>query len=124
LTWEYVFSPDLDSIAEARGHVRQALEERIDPATLGHVELVVSELVTNSVRHGPGEQITLRLAATEAGEIAGEVHDKGEGVVVLRTHRDLPQGGGLGLLLVDALTSEWGVYPNSTNVWFRFEAAA
>jgi anti-sigma regulatory factor (Ser/Thr protein kinase) len=124
VTWEYVFRPDVDSIAEARGHVRQALEERTDPDTLGHVELVVSELVTNSVRHGPGKPITLRLAATEAGEIAGEVEDEGKGVVRFRANSELPQVGGLGLLLVDSLTSAWGVHPGSTHVWFRFAPAA
>ena len=48
MTWEYVFDSDIDSIAEARGHVRDALVDRTDPDTLGHVELVVSELVTAS----------------------------------------------------------------------------
>jgi anti-sigma regulatory factor (Ser/Thr protein kinase) len=124
LTWEYVFAPDVDSIAEARGHVRKALEDRTDAATLGHVELVVSELVTNSVRHGPGGPITLRLDAREAGVIAGEVEDKGNGIVILRSDGDLPDVGGLGLHVVDSLTSEWGVHPGSTSVWFRFEAAA
>jgi anti-sigma regulatory factor (Ser/Thr protein kinase) len=124
LTWEYIFESDLDSIAQARGHVREALVEHTDEATLGHVELVVSELVTNSVRHGPGRPITLKLAASEAGDIAGEVHDDGEGVVALRSADDMPAVGGLGLLLVDSLASDWGVHPGSTNVWFRFEAAA
>jgi anti-sigma regulatory factor (Ser/Thr protein kinase) len=124
LTWEYVFEPDLDSIAEARGRVRKALVGHTDAATLGHIELVVSELVTNSVRHGPGRPITLRLAASQAGDIAGEIHDHGEGVVTLRSADDMPDVGGLGLLLVDSLADDWGVHPGSTNVWFRFEAAA
>jgi len=123
LTWEYVFDSDIDSIAEARGHVRDALVDRTDPDTLGHIELVVSELVTNSVRHGPGEPIVLKLAATPAGGIDGEVHDHGDGVIRLRSDREMPAVGGLGLLLVDSLTDEWGVRPGSTSVWFRFAPA-
>ena len=125
MTWEYVFDSDIDSIAEARGHVRDALVDRTDPDTLGHVELVVSELVTNSVRHGPGEPITLRLAATPAGGIDGVVHDQGEGGTIrLRSDQEMPAVGGLGLLLVDSLADEWGVHPGSTSVWFRFAPAA
>jgi len=120
LTWEYVFDSEVDSIAEARGHVRDALVDRTDPDTVGHVELVVSELVTNSVRHGPGEPITLKLAATAAGGVDGEVHDHGEGLITLRAEQETPAVGGLGLLLVDSLTDEWGVHPGSTSVWFRF----
>jgi anti-sigma regulatory factor (Ser/Thr protein kinase) len=124
LTWEYVFAPDIDSIAEARGRVRNALVDRTDPDTLGHIELVVSELVTNSVRHGPGQPITLKLAATPAGGVDGEVHDHGEGVITLRAEEEMPAVGGLGLLLVDSLADEWGVHPGSTSVWFRFAPAA
>jgi hypothetical protein len=37
---------------------------------------------------------------------------------------DLQTGaGGLGLSLVEFLTSAWGVHPDSTHVWFRFDAA-
>ena len=120
----YTLAPDEDSVAEARGHVRDALASHADGETLGIVELVVSELVTNSVRHGPGEPITLRLVTEPDGAIAGEVHDRGRGTVVLHDPGLAPAVGGLGLVLVDRLTSAWGVHPGSTHVWFRFDAAA
>jgi anti-sigma regulatory factor (Ser/Thr protein kinase) len=123
-TWHYSLSPHVDSIGEARGHVRAALSEHADPDTVDRIELVVSELVTNSIRHGPGEPITLRLATTDEGDVVGAVEDRGEGVVEMR-QPDLDKlPGGLGLSIVDSLASDWGVYPDTTHVWFRFEAAA
>jgi anti-sigma regulatory factor (Ser/Thr protein kinase) len=123
VTWEYRLAPRAESIGDARRHARYALESYTDVETLGDVELVVSELVTNAVRHGPGEVITVRLVTDPDGAISGEVEDQGDGVVAI--HEQTLEGGvgGLGLPLVDALTSTWGVYPGSTHVWFRFEAA-
>jgi anti-sigma regulatory factor (Ser/Thr protein kinase) len=120
---EYILVPHEDSVGTAREHVRDTLAGCADADTLGQVELVVSELVTNSVRYGPGEPITLRLIASAQGEIAGTVEDRGTGVVAIR-EPDADGIGGVGLLLVDALTSEWGVHTGTTHVWFRFEAAA
>jgi anti-sigma regulatory factor (Ser/Thr protein kinase) len=123
VTWEYRLSPHLDSIAKARRHVRHALDPHTGEDTLSCVELVVSELVTNSVCHGPGAPITLRLVSEADGGIAGEVEDHGDGMVAIR-ELDLETGtGGLGLPVVDRLTSAWGVHPDSTHVWFRFDAA-
>jgi anti-sigma regulatory factor (Ser/Thr protein kinase) len=121
MTWEFQLASDEDAPAHARGHVRDCLEARTGADTLNCAELVVSELVTNSVRHGPGEPIILRLATDSRGGVAGEVEDQGDGVVAIREHNVASAAGGLGLPLVDRLTSAWGVYPGSTHVWFRFD---
>lgn len=76
------------------------------------VVLVVAELATNAVLHGrvPGRDFALSLS-----------HDEGRGVVrieVTDTHPVLPtrrtpgtdEDGGRGLLLVDALATDWGVH--------------
>ncbi|HYZ28128.1 MAG TPA: ATP-binding protein [Thermoleophilaceae bacterium] len=123
VSWEHRLASHPESIGQARRHARYVLEPYADEDMLERVELVVSELVTNAVRHGPGELITLRLASTPNGGIAGEVVDQGDGVVAIREHGGA-LAGGLGLPIVDALTSDWGVYPGSTHVWFRFDAAA
>lgn len=122
--WEYTLSSQADSVTEARALVRDALAPFADPDTIGEIELVVSELVTNSVVHGPGEPITLRLVTTADGDIAGEVEDRGNGLVAIRDHDPEKTIGGWGLPLVDSLASEWGVHPDTTHVWFRFAAAA
>jgi anti-sigma regulatory factor (Ser/Thr protein kinase) len=123
ITREYRLVSEEGSIADARWHVRFALEHRVDAGALADVELVVSELVTNAVRHGPGKLITMRLVTDADGSIAGDVDDRGQGVVAIR-QRDLDTEGGMGLPIVEALTSAWGVYPGSSHVWFRFDAAA
>lgn len=125
MTWEYALDPAPTAIAEAREHVRSALGDRTDRDTLGAIELVVSELVTNSVRHGPGDQpVKLRLEVDESGRVSGEVEDQGDGVVEIRKQDVASAIGGLGLPIVDRLTSDWGVYPGSTHVWFRFDTAS
>jgi anti-sigma regulatory factor (Ser/Thr protein kinase) len=121
VSWEYRLASNVDSIRHARRHARYALEPYAEAETLDRIELVVSELVTNAVRHGPGELITLRLVTGPDGDIAGEVVDQGDGVVAIR-EQELGAVGGLGLPIVDALTDSWGVYPGSTHVWFRFDA--
>ena len=122
VSWEHRLAPHPESIGQARRHARYVLEPYADDDMLERVELVVSELVTNAVRHGPGELITLRLVSAPDGGVAGEVVDQGDGVVAIR-ERGSGLDGGLGLPIVDALTSAWGVYPGSTHVWFRFDAA-
>jgi anti-sigma regulatory factor (Ser/Thr protein kinase) len=87
---------------------------------LSRIELVVSELVTNAVRHGPGTEILLRLAAGPGRSISGEVVDRGDGVIAIREQQH-GVAGGLGLRLVDALTNGWGVRPGGARVWFRVE---
>ena len=122
VAWEHRLAPRPESVGEARRHARYVLEPHADADVVERLELVVSELVTNAVRHGPGELITLRLMSAPDGTITGEVADQGDGVVAIREH-DATAAGGMGLPIVDALTSAWGVYPGSTHVWFRFDAA-
>jgi anti-sigma regulatory factor (Ser/Thr protein kinase) len=123
VSWEYLLSPHPSSIADARRHVRYALDDHTDPDVIDRVELVVSELVTNAVRHGPGEPISLRLVAEPDGGVRGEVVDQGDGhgEVVLRDEYERLEEGGRGLLIVDSLSTDWGVEPGSTHVWFRFD---
>src|SRR4051794_4064752 len=127
VTWEYLLAPHPSSIAEARRHVRYALDDHTDSDTVDRVELVVSELVTNAVRHGPGETISLRLVARPDGGITGEVVDQGDGHAAIGKQDVSPDEldeelaeGGRGLLIVDRLATDWGVEPGSTHVWFRF----
>ncbi|MFJ9612464.1 SpoIIE family protein phosphatase [Streptomyces noursei] len=68
-------------------------------------ELVVSELVTNAIRHGSGP-ITLRLIRQDAALIC-EVFDTGSTAPHLRHARTTDEGG-RGLLIVAQLTRRWG----------------
>ena len=121
VTWEYRLTARPESVATARRHVRYALAAQTETSALHDIERVVSELVTNAVRHGPSGLITLRLVTDAEGNVAGEVVDQGDGVVAIR-ERNPDTAGGLGLPIVDSLTSSWGVRPGSTHVWFRFDS--
>ncbi len=91
------------------------------------VTLVVSELVTNAIRHGrpPDEQdITLTLCVTDKG-VCGEVCDHGKGTP-RRVAADDDTEGGRGLAIVDMLAADWGVtdLPDGKRVWFKLRAEA
>jgi anti-sigma regulatory factor (Ser/Thr protein kinase) len=86
------------------------------------LRLVVSELVTNAVRHGTGDEVELRLTV-DGAVVRGEVIDAGEGFVPppsLLPASDVP--GGRGLVIVDRVTNGWGVLEGSTHVWFEVRA--
>ncbi|MDQ6915206.1 MAG: ATP-binding protein [Actinomycetota bacterium] len=93
------------------------------------VMLVVSELVTNSLRHAPpGEDIkVVARRGVEALEV--EVCDPGPGFDPpprgASNGDPVVEGGGLGLAVVDALTDAWGVRTNHhACVWARFQLGA
>jgi hypothetical protein len=78
-----------------------ALEGLFDDA-----ELVVSELVSNAIRHANGE-LRLTLSATDE-DLRMEVAD-GSGTLPIPRQPDPDDEQGRGLLLVDALAHTWGV---------------
>jgi len=111
----------LASVPEAPGQARDAvgpLRGRVGERTLADVRLVVSELVTNAVRHAPGEPISVSVDVDDEGVVHGEVEDHGAGAVRLRATAP-GEPGGYGLRIVDTLTDDWGVGGGSTLVWFE-----
>ena len=121
-----VLSPNHRAARWARKAVERRFAKSLAAPVLADLVTVVSELVNNSVQHGPGRPITITLVPT-GGSIRGEVADQGNPSVSIPQIREahesgLPVGledGGLGLALVDKLTSEWAVYEGSTHVWFE-----
>jgi len=95
----------------------------LDGDVLDDARLLVSELVTNSVRYGAGDDVCVRFAVDAAGALRCEVLDAGSGFRPMRPagERD---AGGWGLQLVERLSDRWGVADGSTHVWFELSAAA
>jgi two-component sensor histidine kinase len=114
------FRLELHRDERAPAAARRAIDElgaAQDPATVADVRLLVSELVTNSVRHGDGETITVHIDMERAGTLRCEVIDDGGGFVP--RGRDDRLVGGWGLDLVEQIAESWGVREGSTHVWFE-----
>ncbi len=109
-------APDATAPARARTSIR-ALSLGLSPHVLRDVQLVVSELVTNAVEHGPREGIRVELELRGRDHVRGEIVDQGaDGAPEIR---ETSPSDRLGLRLVDGLTSNWGVRAGSTHVWFE-----
>lgn len=119
---------DLESSPEAAAAARIALErlsERLPASRLRDLRLLVSELVTNAVRHaGLARGDRIRLVVDVDGQIVRvEVHDPGRGFRPRAPSPDPSRPSGWGLYLVDELADRWGVdgAGPGTRVWFELD---
>lgn len=102
-----------------------SLADRILPRQLDDILLLVSELVTNSVRHaGLDGTDRIELAVDLDGStIHVEVRDPGPGFQP-STGRPRPdRGSGWGLHLVELLADKWGVNGEGSGTVTWFEVA-
>jgi anti-sigma regulatory factor (Ser/Thr protein kinase) len=105
----------------ARGTL-DPLQSRLSEDTYYVVQLLVTELITNSLRHA-------EFSESDAIDIQVDVDDRRTHVAVCDPggddlprllEQDLESTGGRGLFLVDAMADQWGVRTNSrTCVWFE-----
>jgi anti-sigma regulatory factor (Ser/Thr protein kinase) len=104
------------SPALARTLIRSALDG-CPPEIVEVAELLVSELVTNSIVHA-GTAPKLRIDTARVG-IRISVEDQSAQAPTLRTRMSDAEGG-RGLLLVDALAQTWGwrLTEQGKQVWF------
>lgn len=118
--------PTPAAVGLARGLVDR-LQERVPDRTLGDARLLVSELVTNSLRHGslrPDQPIELSLTIRD-GLLRAEVRDGGEGFTPRSQNPEPAAESGWGLFLVAKLAARWGVLSDgSTRVWFELPISA
>ena len=107
---------DVIAGASARALVHDALRDWGLVAIRDDAALVVTELVTNAITHG-GSAFRLQLSRT-AGAFRIEVIDDGEGTPEPQP-QDTEAEGGRGIMLVDAMSSSWGVenVPRGKLVW-------
>jgi two-component sensor histidine kinase len=104
--------------SEARAML-DALAADLEPETLSDLRIVVSELVSNAVKYGPGNPVHVELDVSELDRVSGEVVTRGDPAGAPHIHARPGAHGGYGLRLVDALSRAWGVRDGSTDVWFE-----
>jgi signal transduction histidine kinase len=104
---------------EARELIRERLGDLIPATTLWDLLTVVTELVTNAVRHGQSDTVRVRLGVAADGKITGEVENDGRGRV---EPRPIERRGtsGLGLHIIGAIAERWWVHVNDSTL-VRFE---
>jgi anti-sigma regulatory factor (Ser/Thr protein kinase) len=116
----------LPSDVSAPGAARRAmgdLQELVDHPVYDDLLLLVSELVTNGVRHarqGPKGWVNLQVRWTH-DVVRVEVTDPGQGFGEVR-EPTIYQESGWGLFLVEQVSSRWGVDRSRGNtVWFELD---
>lgn len=117
---------DLDAGTEARGELERFRAE-LDDTDMEIVALLMSELVSNSVKHaGPaaGDYVLLDMTLTP-DRIRVEVRDGGPGFVPRRRPPGDDSGLHWGIELVHRLADRWQVVPGNgrgdSAVWFELD---
>jgi anti-sigma regulatory factor (Ser/Thr protein kinase) len=114
-----------DAAAAARNSLL-ALVGRVEDRVLNDVRLLVSEVVSNSVRHSNialNDIVHMRLEQ-DPDRLRVEVLDAGQGFDPKPRDLDRERPGGWGLYLVDRLADRWGVDRGPlTRVWFEIDTA-
>lgn len=110
--------------ASARSRLSR-LRSDLDPPLMESVRLLVTELITNSVRHAhaPTLELTVLVAASR---VHVEVSNPGGGFEPKPSGPE-DRDAGWGLFLVDRLSDDWGVIDDGDagyqRVWFEIARA-
>jgi anti-sigma regulatory factor (Ser/Thr protein kinase) len=112
---------DMHAPAAARIVAADHLRDRVTAPVVDCAMLLLSELVTNSVRHSgapAAEVITVRLQLTRA-MLRLAVDDSGHDGTIAARPPNQQNGGGRGLHIVQTLSDRWGVERSAhgTRVW-------
>jgi anti-sigma regulatory factor (Ser/Thr protein kinase) len=124
VTFQIDLPRELESAAAARQAVGE-LADQLPEEVLGDVRLLVSELVTNALRHaGLGDEERIALAVkVNPTDVRVEVTDHGRGFDPQTVPTDPEAAEGWGLYLVATLSDRWGVDSDgdATRVWFELD---
>jgi anti-sigma regulatory factor (Ser/Thr protein kinase) len=115
--------PDVRAPSDARKRL-EALRPSLDDRLVEDAALLVTEVVSNSVRHaGLDESDAIEVRFRGSGStLHVDVIDRGPGFDPSRPRRSRPNGG-WGLWLLDRLATRWGVERNHvTRVWFELSS--
>ena len=113
-------SPGPEAIPAAR-RALDGLVGLLERPVWEDLRLLVTELVTNGVRHGSTRGPVAVAVNVEDDRVRVDVSDYGRGFTPPEAPMPRQDGsGGWGLQLVDRVASSWGVKVNTTTcVWFE-----
>jgi anti-sigma regulatory factor (Ser/Thr protein kinase) len=110
-----------EAVATAR-HGLAPLQDVLTPDRLDDVRLLVSELVTNSLRHGslgPDDEVELTVDLHGQAKVRVAVRDPGTGFALGVRPSDGTVTQGLGLYLLSQLAEAWSItVDGDTSIWF------
>jgi anti-sigma regulatory factor (Ser/Thr protein kinase) len=108
-----------DAAAKARRELGK-LRGDLDAPLMETLRLLVTELVTNSVRHAQSDTVVLRVLVGRSA-VWTEVTDAGPGFEQADQDSARQDRAGWGLFLVERLAHRWGVNRDGagTKVWFE-----
>jgi anti-sigma regulatory factor (Ser/Thr protein kinase) len=113
-----------EAASKARAVISHELGSTVSSRVLEDTTLLVSELVTNAVRHAPRDgasEVELRLKA-DRERVRVVVSDPGAGFVASPRLPTASESSGWGLYLVDRIADRWGVISKDRNeVWFEID---
>jgi anti-sigma regulatory factor (Ser/Thr protein kinase) len=111
-----------EAAAKARRELSK-LRGDLDPPLMETLRLLVTELVSNSVRHANSRTVVLKVLVGRS-VVLTEVTDEGSGFEPESTPAPGSESG-WGLFLVERLAHRWGVSrgEQSTRVWFELQRA-
>lgn len=118
----WVLLPDPATVPKIRRRLRSQLAEWGAGEQADVVELLVSEVVTNAMRHSWGAVMTVTV---HDGVLRCEVQDTNPALPQVRQAHEGDEGG-RGMLLMQALSNAWGSYriPAGKIVWFETNCQA
>jgi anti-sigma regulatory factor (Ser/Thr protein kinase) len=119
--WSRWFSASPASPGEARGWLQQILLSMHARTDEEAAVLLVSELVTNAIRHSRSEGFMVEVELTDDKLIVGVTDGEPASPVLRQPETD--DTGGRGIALVAQLSEHWGVSPRAggKRVWFDLD---
>ena len=111
------------SLSEARRLGREAAPYYMDPGQLAKLDMAVTEVVSNAVRHSATEDDVVLQFTPKDDYLCVRVTDSGAGLVPRPGAMGTESGAGYGLFLVEQLTRRWGMTREggNTRVWFELD---
>ncbi|MGZ4140299.1 MAG: ATP-binding protein [Actinomycetota bacterium] len=120
------FNPHPKASASARAALDASAEifsDVLDENRIDDLRLLMSELVTNSVRHGGPQRAPIKLQIeVTSTSVRVKVQDAGRGFDTTPKPIRPDDDQGWGLFLLDQLADRWGISQDgTTTVWFELD---